>query len=460
MGDDFRQEAGRAVRTILVATSAVAIASCGGDTPTEGGSGTGGTVALVEVSPLLDTLYAPDRTLQMRADARDADGTPLSGTTFLWESSNPDVATVNATTGLVAAVGEGNATITATAEGVEGTATIVAYFGPERASLTFTDQNLSECVFELAFAYANEVTVLVCAQRGIVSVEGVEALARLEVLQLGINEIADISPLGALSNLRTLGLGYNQIVDVAPLVDLVGLRTLILEWNAITDVAPLGALTSLESLWLRGNSIADIAGLSSLSGLRDLDLSANLLTSIDVIADLQGLQRLSIGDNALNVDDYAVLESLPALFDLNLEHADLADLSPFAGLTTVEFLGLSHNRISTVAPITGLANLRGLYLGDNLIGDAAQFGQMTHLEHLGLGDNNIDDVTPLSSLTPLLSLDLANSAVTTGVASLVSLTNAQQIRLDGNPQIPCADLEALVDALGSDVVTPPTSCVP
>ena len=81
-------------------------------------------VASVAVTPPSATLTVGGPTVTLAATPRDAAGTALSGRgATSWTSSNPAVATVG-TTGVVTAVGAGSATITATIEGVAGTAAI------------------------------------------------------------------------------------------------------------------------------------------------------------------------------------------------------------------------------------------------------------------------------------------------------------------------------------------------
>lgn len=91
---------------------------------TDGVSGTAavtvaGTVASVSVRPATFSLLEGD-TQQLTAEARDA-GDHVLARTFTWTSDNESVATVDAN-GLVQALLPGAATITATAEGVSGTA--------------------------------------------------------------------------------------------------------------------------------------------------------------------------------------------------------------------------------------------------------------------------------------------------------------------------------------------------
>ncbi len=81
-------------------------------------------VASVVVSPAADTLAAAGQTKQLTAVARDSTGAVMSGVSFSWASSNHSVATVDSA-GFVSAVANGTATITATASGIAGHATVV-----------------------------------------------------------------------------------------------------------------------------------------------------------------------------------------------------------------------------------------------------------------------------------------------------------------------------------------------
>ena len=72
-----------------------------------------GTLALVQ-----------GNSAELSAAVEAADGSRLSGRTVTWSSSAPEVASVD-DAGSVLAVGAGTATITATSEGVAGTAAVV-----------------------------------------------------------------------------------------------------------------------------------------------------------------------------------------------------------------------------------------------------------------------------------------------------------------------------------------------
>ena len=90
----------------------------------DGGGGTDVVpVASVVVTPPQSTIPAL-LTVQLTASVRDASGGVLTGKQVTWTSSSTSVATVS-TNGLVTGVAEGTATITATSEGVGGTAQVV-----------------------------------------------------------------------------------------------------------------------------------------------------------------------------------------------------------------------------------------------------------------------------------------------------------------------------------------------
>ena len=86
---------------------------------------------------------------------------------------------------------------------------------------------------------------------------------------------------------------------------------------------------------------------------------------------------------------------------------------------------------------------------------------LTTVKSLILNGNSINDVALLASLTQLEVLRLQNNAmgVNSNVDALVTLTNATDLNFAGNPNISCADLTKLANALNttsnqSEVVNP------
>jgi|GEM_PF-1859615 len=80
-------------------------------------------VASVSISPAAATVTVGN-TQSFIATVKDANGTPLTGRTVVWSSSNLTAATVNSTNGLATGIAAGVATITATSEGRTATASL------------------------------------------------------------------------------------------------------------------------------------------------------------------------------------------------------------------------------------------------------------------------------------------------------------------------------------------------
>jgi hypothetical protein len=96
------------------------LAACS-DSPTE--PPPGADPASVEVSPEELALTALGETGELTAAVLDEDGEEIPNATVTWSSSDEEVATVDED-GVVEAVGEGSATITAVSGEVEGTAEV------------------------------------------------------------------------------------------------------------------------------------------------------------------------------------------------------------------------------------------------------------------------------------------------------------------------------------------------
>lgn len=144
------RHAGRSLCVLGVAAPLAlgTIVACG-----DGGIEPTPTVASITVSTSTSSLSALDQTSQFIATARDGSGNAMSGVSFTWASSDTDIATVDAS-GLVTAVGNGTATITASAAGVSGSATVTVAQAVAHAVFTVQPTNWSAGV---AFAPDLEV---------------------------------------------------------------------------------------------------------------------------------------------------------------------------------------------------------------------------------------------------------------------------------------------------------------
>ncbi|WP_428274975.1 Ig-like domain-containing protein [Candidatus Palauibacter sp.] len=253
-------------------------------------------VTAVTVSPPAATL-PPGDTLRFEARATDANGYAVAGAVITWGSSDDAVATVDAS-GLVRAVRNGTATITAASGATSGSASV-------------TVKQLSERDVLVALYEATGGTAWVRNDNWLTDAplgdwHGVQVEdGRVAHLILSANNLTGRIPLelGRLSNLVSLGLDNNSLTGpIAPqLGRLSHLVFLALGGNDLTGPVPpqLGNLSSLASLYIGHN---DLTG-SIPSGFLQLErLSA---FGFEENAGLCAPGTADFVDWANGVDDYA-----------------------------------------------------------------------------------------------------------------------------------------------------------
>lgn len=115
-------------------------------------------VASVAVTPGTDTVVV-SQTLQLTATPRDAEGNALAGRSVTWSTSDAARATVSST-GLVTGVAPGDVTITATSDGVPGTARITVRPKPVAAVI------VSPAQLSVTAGQTRQLTVQVTDEQG------------------------------------------------------------------------------------------------------------------------------------------------------------------------------------------------------------------------------------------------------------------------------------------------------
>ena len=141
------------VATINANTGVVTGVSPGTTTVTATSETKVGTATLtVTQAPVATVIVAPQTaslivgaTQTFTDTTKDAPGFVLTGRVTTWTSNKPGTATVNQTTGLVTAVDSGTAIITATSEGISGSATVTVSLVPV-AAVTVTSSRPSPMV--------------------------------------------------------------------------------------------------------------------------------------------------------------------------------------------------------------------------------------------------------------------------------------------------------------------------
>ena len=365
-----------------------------------------GRVASVIVAPPEATITALGDTLRLAAVGFDENGHAVEGAVFSWTSGDRSVATVDAR-GLVTAVAEGTATITANVEALSGSAEITV----REIAVTGTDRDILVTLYKAMDGpnWKNAENWLTDAPLG--TWYGVETDSRGRVTKLSLSSNGPTGPI-----LPELG-------------NLTSLRELSLRSNALTGPIPpeLGNLTSLENLSLQRNRLTGPIPpeLGNLTSLRELDLHANDLTGPipPEFGNFTKLEKLWLERNALTGPIPPELGNLTRLRELNLPDNDLTGPIPpeFGNFTRLEKLWLERNALTGPIPpeFGNLTRLRELNLHANdLTGPIPpELGNLARLEELRLEENALTGPVPpeLGGLTSLTGLHLSGNSDMAGV---------------------------------------------
>jgi len=337
----------------------------------------------------------------------------------------------------------------------------------ELTTVEFWYNNISDIS---KMAVLTKLTNLLIEGSTVSNINAVSTMKNLTSLQLSWSSIVDVSPIQNLSNLTNLDLNTNAIVDVTPLAGLTGLTILNLNSNAITTGVPsLSALTNATGIYLSNNAgipCLELLGLvdtlggvvfpgtaahgssctgtpiaGAIASIPDANLATCITNSTGATADnpnaayiyqITAITWASTGCDSTPFASLAGIEQFPRITTINIWGNGIADLGPLASLTRLTNMSMGFQPIVDVSPLQGL----------------------TKLTDLSLSDNQIVDVSPLSGLSALSSLNLRWNVITTGVATLTSYPAITGLSIDGNPDMPCAELTTLINAYTAGVVSP------
>ena len=122
----------------------------------------------------------------------------------------------------------------------------------------------------------------------------------------------DIQPLRYCTDLVALDLGHQQIEDISCLSSLHKLQVLILADNRISDISALAQMPELVYVELFINYVSDLTPLSGLEQLKDLNICTNRVSDLTPLYPLKSLERLWYSGNQYHLADHqALMAELP-----------------------------------------------------------------------------------------------------------------------------------------------------
>ena len=391
----------------------------------------------------------------------DQNSAVLSGAAVVWSSSLPGVATVSAQ-GLVTAVGNGNAQITARSGSVSASVTItIMDDSMEREALTAlynstngpswrnTTNWLSEMPLDTWYGISTSsdgrvwyLNLRSNSLQGPIPKE-LAHLQKLELLNLGNNSLTGTIPveLAQLQKLEVLWLGGNQLEGSIPseIGQFGKLEYLILGGNQLTGSIPqeIGRLRTLKSLYLDLNQLTGTvpSEIGQLTNLKDLVISEN--TGLDgplpsSFLNLK-LEKIRIHDTTVCVPPTTAFRQwADRIPDSRITYCPDPNWDPLVALynsTAGAGWTISTNWLSTEP----LDKWHGLTTDAN--------GNVTVLS---LADNSLSGTIPgqLGDLAGLKVLNLANNTDLFGVLPRSILKrDLERLMLDGTRVCMPSDLE-------------------
>lgn len=142
-----------------------------------------------------------------------------------------------------------------------------------------TDENLVNCINENGITHTG-VQTLICADKNIQSLDGIEQFSNLRVINLSQNKIKNTQPLAQLKRLYSLDVSGNNLEVLSGFEELTALNKLNVNNNQLASADSLQELKNLKRLYISNNQLQSLAFVSYLGSLENLDAENNLHSSI------------------------------------------------------------------------------------------------------------------------------------------------------------------------------------
>ena len=180
----------------------------------------------------------------------------------------------------------------------------------------------------------------------------------------------------------------------------------------------------------RSRGIRDLTGLEFATNLRWLHLwYFHEFNDLSPIAGLISLESIIFGSP--NISDLSPLAGLINLKKLHMNDSKVSDLSPLAGLIKLEWIHFDPSNISDLSPLAGLINLERCCTWGSPTSDLSPLAGLPKLEAVVACGAGVSDLTPLAGMRNLKKLDLRGNKVS-DISLLAKLTKLEWLDLSGN----------------------------
>jgi LPXTG-motif cell wall-anchored protein len=299
---------------------------------------------------------------------------------------------------------------------------------PEGEIIKFKDQALEEAVRDSLHIYSRDLfesdmailTSLDASDRGINELDGLELAVNLQSLMLDGNEIVDISILSQLPKLTILSMQGNRVKDIVALADL-NIEFLNIGFNEIDDISSLLELENLQYVLIMNNPVDLTVGSeprSVIQTLEDngvmviyefLDISINELTENSIKISWLPVPKNDIQDYIY----YVLVDGEEVAMDLTDSSYTLTDLEADTEYT-IEILGISEDSESFIYGTTVVTTAAVQDKPEPNSGDTEDPGKGTVGDVDNSPTNPVKETeggsTPVDKVTPKTVQSLPNTA--------------------------------------------------
>ena len=414
-------------------------------------------VATVAVSPPADTLVAFGDTVRLTAEATDANGHVVTGSTFSWLSSDTLVARVD-DTGLVESAAEGAVEVTATAAGVTGRAELSVV-----PPLPTTVATSADTLRFTALGQTAQLAVEVREQAGRVMAEALVSWASGDTLVAAVDSAGLVTAVGGGTTMVTATAGEASDEVVVTVTQSAG-SVVVTPASGAVALGDTLRLTA-EAFDENGHRVdgAAFAWSSSDVSVAPVDASglvAGVAEGAATITATAGSVRGTARINVANPDRAALVALYEATDGPNWVNSENwltdAPLGEWYGVDTDAYgrvvrLILSggwdgernqvvtHGLAGALPPALGsLTSLRELVLETNLLTGSIpdELGKLSNLRSLSLANNRLEGPIPreLANPSDLEVLRLGNNRLTGSIpAEFGGLRRLRYLWLGGSP---------------------------
>lgn len=207
------------------------------------------------------------------------------------------------------------------------------------------------------------MTQLSLPSMGIYSLDGIENIVNLKMIDFSANEISDLTPLSKLKQLNRLAIAENQVVNLTPISGMRTLEYLDVRKNKISDFYPLASMSWIKDLYITGNATQNYTHLYYNKGnYRNLDVELSRieqpLYDTPVLNSYRSYE-VSVGDDILwvsamrsgapdisNEDIERILRVSPNSINQNID-------SVYSSLQVIQLLGdvKKNGNLETIIPV-------------------------------------------------------------------------------------------------------------